>query len=117
MEHEYEEAAGEARQAIRDLMNLSGEDERTPAEDRARQALMKAAIAWLEQKWGADHPCPYCGSIHWSVGTPLDDFLFSDRHISSTFDVSCDNCGNTVQVNAFTARLLPTTQEMEEWGE
>lgn len=78
-----------------------------------RDALVDAAIAWLEEKWGVGRQCPYCGTSEWDVRSPLDDFLSEQGPISAHFEVSCKNCGNTALIDAFKAGLLPEAHELE----
>lgn len=85
------------------------------AAQQLRERLWDAAIAWLEEKWGTQRQCPYCDANDWTVGTPLDDILDEgDGKVSPYFTVTCDNCGNTVNVNAVMAGVLPTGEELEE---
>ena len=76
-----------------------------------RDALVDAAIAWLEEKWGLDRRCPYCDVLDWGVNSPLDDYLWEEGPISAHFEVTCANCGHTVFVNAFKSGLLPSDPE------
>lgn len=83
--------------------------------DHSEQVVPKA-LEWLREKWTSG--CPYCGSMEWTVGPPLQlvSGLFADREdpllqtLAPVFLVLCDNCGNTVFVNVAVAGLLPLGQ-------
>ncbi len=78
-----------------------------------KATLLRAAIDWLEQKWG-DRSCPYCGETAWQVGTPLQLQLFPDEVMSPAFPVMCGNCGHTTFVNAVLAGIVPEGFELPE---
>lgn len=69
-------------------------------------AYIDAAVTWLERKWGAERPCPYCHSVEWSVSRPFNLLLESREALAPHFSVVCTNCGNTVLVNAVLAGLF-----------
>jgi hypothetical protein len=72
-----------------------------------QDAFIDAAIAWLGEKWGPEPTCPFCRNKSWAVGTSVDIALASGATLSPHFTVMCDNCGNTVFINAILAGLLP----------
>jgi hypothetical protein len=47
----------------------------------------------------------------WSIGTPFEISLENGEALSPHFPVMCDNCGNTVFINAILAGLLPEPEE------
>jgi len=81
--------------------------EREEAFSELQQAFIEAAISWLGERWGPEKACPYCGNTGWSVGTPFEVSLEGGNSLSPHFPVMCDNCGNTVFINAILAGLLP----------
>jgi DNA-directed RNA polymerase subunit RPC12/RpoP len=63
------------------------------------KAQVDAAIAWLEEKWGEERECPYCGNSQWAIGPPVQLSISSDPGITPPlFSASCTNCGNTVLI-------------------
>jgi DNA-directed RNA polymerase subunit RPC12/RpoP len=67
-------------------------------------------IDWLEQKWGPNRACPYCGNQEWTIGVPVE-FLTEAvpprrfaRKLTPVYPVTCTNCGNTVLINPAMAR-------------
>jgi hypothetical protein len=71
-------------------------------------ALTEASVQWLEEKWGPERTCPYCGALDWVVSRPFNLLLESREALAPHFSVACTNCGNTVLVNAVVAGLVPT---------
>lgn len=98
----FQDAQEDASQRVEDLQS---------AEDELREALIDSAIAWLEQKWGADNPCPYCDNEEWTVSLPFKLLLESRVSLQPHFSAVCTNCGNTVLINAVMAGLLPEDNE------
>lgn len=92
-------------------------EETREAKELLRDVLVQAGIAWLEEKWGPHRECPYCHVSSWSVSSPLDDLLAGEGSATVHFVVGCENCGNTVYVNALTAGIMPTANEVEAWAE
>jgi hypothetical protein len=86
-------------------------EEVAEASSALQAAFIEAAVIWLEKQWGPQRRCPYCESNNWSVGTPFEVSLESGEALSPHFPVMCDNCGNTVFVNAIVAGLLPEPEE------
>lgn len=91
---------------------LQAEGEQTAQElesaaQEVQQTLLNAAIEWLAERWGPQQACPYCETTSWSVGTPFFVSLQSGESLSPHFAVMCDNCGNTVFINAILAGLVP----------
>ena len=74
------------------------------------EELLDRAIAWLEERWGADRACPYCGTRAWQVGTPLEIPLADGSAMTPAFPVMCTFCGNTVLINAIVAGLVPESE-------
>lgn len=65
-------------------------------------------VRWLEEKWGASHPCPYCGNPTWQVDpTPVYLPRFQTTGAIPGYMVTCDNCANTVFILAERAGLGP----------
>jgi len=83
------------------------EGELAEAGEELRQLFIAAAVRWLERQWKPHRRCPYCEAASWSVGTPSAISLESGEALSPHFPVMCDNCGNTVFINAILAGLLP----------
>jgi hypothetical protein len=80
-------------------------------EAELREAFVDAAVAWLTEKWGTHPVCPYCGTQSWSVGTPFDVSLENGQALAPHFSAMCNNCGNTVFINAILAGLYPEPEE------
>jgi hypothetical protein len=73
-----------------------------------RELLTQKGIEWLQEKWGAESECPYCGQTEWAVGTAFGDLLErGEAELSLTFPVVCDNCGNTVQIDVLRSGVVP----------
>lgn len=70
-----------------------------------RQREIERAIAWLEVKWKDAH-CPYCGADAFEVSAPVP-LARTDGGIGPPLiPVMCQNCGQTVFVNAYEAGVL-----------
>lgn len=71
-------------------------------------------IKHLETKWGADKPCPMCGSKNWVVSDKVyelreyhgGNIVIGGSPIVPIIPVSCDNCGNTIMVNPLISNTL-----------
>lgn len=79
----------------------------------ALDGLSKLSVEWLRARWGESRPCPYCDVATWTVGSPYDDFLRGEGKIKRQFEVTCDNCGHVVLMDAHSAGLLPSQEETE----
>jgi hypothetical protein len=71
-------------------------------------------IEHLRAKW-AGRPCPMCGVNSWSVQDSTYQLLEFNQGtlvvggpVIPIVPVVCNNCGNTILVNAIIAGLLPT---------
>lgn len=75
---------------------------------------MQKVVEFLRQKWGVSPACPMCRISNWSVnesvfvmpefksgGTVLGGVVFP------VVPVTCNNCGNSVFVNAIKAGVMP----------
>ncbi len=79
------------------------------ADENVRQQLAEEMLRganWLEEKWGANRPCPYCGNPSWEVGIPVEIIVgaragSSARPMAPLYPITCTNCGNTVLVRAY----------------
>jgi hypothetical protein len=72
------------------------------------------AIEHLRTKW-AGRPCPMCGVNNWSVQDSTYQLLEFNQGtlvvggpVIPIVPVVCNNCGNTILVNAIIAGLLTT---------
>jgi hypothetical protein len=74
---------------------------------------VRHAIEYLQEKWRAT-PCPMCREVNWNVlpliyqlpqFSPLG--MVVGGSVMPVLPVVCNNCGNTVLVNAITAGFLP----------
>jgi predicted nucleic-acid-binding Zn-ribbon protein len=64
--------------------------------------------AWIQTKWATGN-CPYCEVNNWTVGAVLQlaakpEGADSLMYTFKVFPVACNNCGNTVFVNAQISR-------------
>lgn len=65
-------------------------------------------VSWLEEKWGASRPCPYCGNTTWQIDpAPVHLPRFKDLGVIPGYMVTCSNCANTVFILAEAAGLGP----------
>lgn len=83
------------------------EEEFANAAEQLEEALVAAAIDWLEDRWGDQQPCPYCGNKEWTVGRPFTAALISGAAFTPHFPVTCNQCGNTALINAVLSGLIP----------
>jgi hypothetical protein len=78
------------------------------------------AIKYLQSTW--KNPCPMCGAQAWGV----NEFIYELREykesavivgepspILPVIAVICNNCGNTIFVNAIKANLLDSSEESQ----
>lgn len=79
-----------------------------PTDNRAwTQEQGQKIIAWLNEKWGQDRPCSQCGHSEWGIGqSPVqlivggpDGGIFLGESYPCV-PILCNNCGNTVLINA-----------------
>jgi len=75
------------------------------------------AIAHLQEKWEGK-PCPMCGVGNWNVNNStfqLTEFNQGNMIIGGpvvpVIPVVCNNCGNTILVNAITAGVIKPESE------
>lgn len=70
-------------------------------------------IKHLSEKWG-EHPCPMCGHHNWSISDKLfelreyndGNLVIGNGPILALSPVTCNNCGNTVFVNAIVSNIV-----------
>ena len=74
-----------------------------------RNQLGQRLKAWLEEKHASK--CPLCGEESWDFGHPRQVFLISAR---GGVQLTCDNCGHVVLLNA--AKIFRATEEVEAEG-
>lgn len=101
-----DQALAEAWQRWRNAQDKSRDAEAAQEEVGAaamdlEEALVAAAIAWLSEQWGTHKPCPYCGNAEWTVGLPI-----KWAGPAPVFTVTCNQCANTVLINAVAAGVL-----------
>lgn len=92
------------------LQAAAKDDEFAAAAEQLEEALVAAAINWLEERWGDQQPCPYCGNKEWTVGRPFTAALISGAAFTPHFPVTCNECGNTALINAVWAGLVTEDQ-------
>jgi hypothetical protein len=68
---------------------------------------METAIAWLEDKWGRDRACPYCGNDTWAI----NHYLIASENwatgsVQPRFIVTCTNCAQVVHIDAEKAGVV-----------
>jgi hypothetical protein len=65
-------------------------------------------VAWLEEKWGSDRDCPYCGNDVWYVNPQSLNLRLHEENTGGGFlpgkavpliSVACSNCAQTVFLN------------------
>lgn len=69
-------------------------------------------IDFLNDKWKSN-TCPYCGKQEWNVTESVFELReFNEGNlnvggpITPVIPITCQNCGNTVFINALTSGLL-----------
>ena len=74
-------------------------------------------IRYLESKWG-ERPCPMCEKRQWSITDSVYELkahqkgaFLTDGFVVPVVLVVCNNCGNTVLVNAITAGIVKTDRK------
>ena len=78
----------------------------------------------LKDKW-KENPCPMCGHKNWSISGKIfemrefsgGDFFLGGGPIIPIAPVTCENCGNTVMINALKPNLMkeiPSPKDMSE---
>ncbi len=82
--------------------------------DRIYKLEVKKIITYLEDKWKG-RKCPMCNSNHWVISDiiyELREFRGGNLNAGSplypVIPIICDNCGNTIFINALKAGALPT---------
>ncbi|MGJ8593073.1 MAG: hypothetical protein ACSHXF_11015 [Aquaticitalea sp.] len=80
-------------------------------------------IKHLNLKWGS-RPCPMCGSNGWNVSDNVyelrefhgGNLVLGNGPIYPIIPVSCNNCGNSVMVNALMAGAIerPNVESKKE---
>ncbi len=70
-------------------------------------------IEHLKEKW-AGRPCQMCGGANWNVQRTVFEIREFDKGsltvggpVIPVVPVVCNNCGNTVMVNAIISKVLP----------
>lgn len=79
----------------------------------------------LNSKWG-NKPCPMCSSSGWNVSENIfelrefhgGDIVLGNGPIIPVIPVSCNNCGNTVFVNAIISGAIekPNNENLDKNG-
>jgi len=72
----------------------------------------------LKEKWKGK-PCPICGAGNWNVSDSIfelreynqGDLIVGGGPIIPVVPVTCDNCGNTVLVNAIKAGIIESNKK------
>jgi hypothetical protein len=70
-------------------------------------------IKYLQEKW-AGRPCPMCGNAGWSVQDSVFELrefhggsmVIGGSALIPVVPVACNNCGNTVLINAIVAGVV-----------
>ncbi|MGF7028451.1 hypothetical protein [Sphingobacterium sp. HSC-15S19] len=74
---------------------------------------LEGVIQHLNEKWG-NRPCPMCGSNSWNVSDNVyelrefhgGDLVLGNGPILPVIPVTCNNCGNSILVNALMSRAI-----------
>lgn len=75
------------------------------------------AVTWLNEKWKPVKKCTVCGSTSWSVSDTF--FQLTEFHLNKiivggpvqpVICVTCNNCGNTILINAVLSGIIPTPE-------
>lgn len=74
-------------------------------------------INHLNEKWGK--PCPMCGSNNWNVSDKIyelrefhdGNLIIGSGPIFPVVPVSCNNCGNSIFVNALVSGAIERPKE------
>lgn len=85
------------------------------------QPTIEAVIKFLESKWKGS-TCPLCKTGNWLIQNhvyELRRFFFGNLNLNEgpivpVVTVSCNNCGNTILVNAITAGAIPPAPKQDE---
>lgn len=75
--------------------------------DKNKKADVQKVIEHLNSKWGK-RPCPMCGQNSWTVSDTVyelrefhgGNLVLGSGPIYPIIPVSCNNCGNSVMINA-----------------
>src|SRR5437879_12622149 len=76
-------------------------------------AQREAASEWLREHWVGIQTCFVCGTSDWQIGDISEIRVFSGGALNlggslyPVFPVTCNNCGNTLLINAVIAGLMP----------
>ncbi len=78
-------------------------------------------INHLKEKWGG-RPCPQCGVGNWGVSDTVyelrefnqGNFVIGGVPIMPVIPVTCNNCGNTILVNAMLSGAIEPPPKKEE---
>jgi hypothetical protein len=80
------------------------------------------ALRHLNEKWGQKN-CPMCGINNWNVSDKIFELrefnngnlvVGKESTIFPVFPVSCNNCGNSIFVNALIAGAIENTGNQNE---
>jgi predicted RNA-binding Zn-ribbon protein involved in translation (DUF1610 family) len=80
------------------------------------------ALKHLNKKWGQKN-CPMCGENSWNVSDKIFELrefhngnlvVGKESTIFPVFPVSCNNCGNSIFVNALIAGAIQKPSEQNE---
>ena len=71
------------------------------------------ALKHLQEKWGTK-PCQMCEKNNWSVSDTIfelrpyqgENIIIGSGPIVPIFPVTCNNCGNTILVNAIVSKSI-----------
>lgn len=113
---EKEPLADRLRRAV--TADPKDEERAEQARREHEKAMVKAAIAWLREKWGSDPrsaPCPYCGNDVFAVGPPVEVHPFGRQNrIQAFIPVTCTNCAQTAFLDAAQSTGFPIPHEMKD---
>lgn len=78
-----------------------------------KKIKIEKVVQHLNSKWG-NRPCSMCGSNSWNVSDKIyelrefhgGNLVLGSEPIFPVIPVSCNNCGNSVMVNALLAGAI-----------
>lgn len=81
--------------------------------EEEKKVNVEKVIQHLNQKWG-NRACPMCGSSKWNVSDNVyelrefhgGNLVLGNGPIFPVIPVSCNNCGNSVMINALVAGAI-----------
>lgn len=81
--------------------------------ENEKNVNIENVIKHLNLKWG-NRPCPMCGSNMWNVSDKVyelrefhnGDLILGTGPIFPIIPVTCNNCGNSIMVNALMAGAI-----------